>query len=62
VLRSLVRLAETVRKAPPKPRLRKAAVELTDTALQRIKELLENRHKVLLVFFWILVVFALAVM
>lgn len=46
VLRSLVRLAETVRKAnPPKPRLRKAAVELTDTALQRIKELLENRHK-----------------
>jgi iron-sulfur cluster assembly protein len=35
-----------VRKAnPPKPRLRKAAVELTDTALQRIKELLENRHK-----------------
>lgn len=51
VLRSLVRLAETVRKAnPPKPRLRKAAVELTDTALQRIKELLENRHKVRFLF------------
>ena len=46
VLGSLVRLAETVRKTPAKPRLRKAAVELTEPALKRIKDLLENRHKV----------------
>jgi hypothetical protein len=42
----LLQLAEAVKKAAPKPRLRKAAVELTDKATERIKSLLENRHKV----------------
>jgi hypothetical protein len=46
VHRTLLQLAEAVSKAAPKPRLRKAAVELTDKATERIKTLLENRHKV----------------
>jgi len=46
VHRTLLQLAEAVTKAAPKPRLRKAAVELTDKATERIKTLLENRHKV----------------
>jgi hypothetical protein len=46
VHRTLLQLAEAVSKAAPKPRLRKAAVELTDKATERIKSLLENRHKV----------------
>lgn len=43
---AFAQLAEAVRKVPARPRLRKAAVELTDAAVQRVKKLLENRHKV----------------
>ncbi len=41
------RIAEVAkRSAPARPRLRKAAIELTDGAIARIKELLGNREKV----------------
>lgn len=46
VHRTLQQLAEVAKRAAPKPWLRKAAVELTDAAVDRIKNLLENRHKV----------------
>jgi len=42
---SVALLAEAVKKTRSQPRLRKAAVELTDAATERIKYLLENRHK-----------------
>ena len=46
VHRTLLQLAEAVTRAAPKPRLRKAAVEITEAAIGRIKSLLENREKV----------------
>jgi hypothetical protein len=42
----LLRVAEAAKKASARPRLRKAAIELTDGAVARIKELLKNREKV----------------
>ena len=41
---SLAALAQAVRRAAPRPR--KAALELTDAAVERIKGLLEKRNKV----------------
>lgn len=49
VFGSVVRLAETARRAP---RLRKSAVELTDSALERIKYLLQSRDKVCVDLVW----------
>jgi hypothetical protein len=43
---SLVALAEAVVKTARAPRAKKAAIELTDAAAERIKQLLLNRHKV----------------
>lgn len=51
-----LRVAEAAKKAPVRPRLRKAAIELTDSAIARIKELLKNREKVGFSAFWLLVV------
>jgi N-acetylglucosamine kinase-like BadF-type ATPase len=42
---SLAALAQAVRRAAPRPR--KAALELTDAAVTRVKELLMKRNKVL---------------
>lgn len=42
----LVALAQAARQAGRAARPRKAAIELTDAAVARIKELLEKRHKV----------------
>lgn len=42
---SLVSLAEAVRELSKAPRARKAAIELTDAAAARVRELLESRHK-----------------
>jgi len=43
---SLLAMAEAMAKAAAAPRNRKAVVELTDAAAERIKALLEARHKV----------------
>jgi hypothetical protein len=40
----LAALAQAVRRAVPRPR--KAALELTDTAVARVKDLLQKRDKV----------------
>ncbi len=42
---SLVALAEAVKEASRSPRVKKAAVELTDAAASRVRDLLEKRHK-----------------
>ena len=49
---TLLRLAQEAKKAAPKPRLRKAAIELSDAAIERLKHLLENRGKVSKFFFF----------
>ena len=41
---SLLALAQAARRAAPRPR--KAAIELTEAAMERVKTLLELRHKV----------------
>ena len=46
VASALARLAEAAKRAAPSPRARKAALELTDAAVERIKVLLEKRGKV----------------
>lgn len=38
--------AQAIKQTRATPRARKAAVELTDSAVERIKELLNLRHKV----------------
>lgn len=43
---SLLALAEAVVKEARKPRIQKQAIELTDAAANRIRQLLEMRHKV----------------
>ena len=43
---SLAALAEAVKQAARQPRARKAAIELTDAAAERVRRLLEQRHKV----------------
>ena len=43
---SLAALAEAVKQAARQPRARKAALELTDAAAERVRRLLEQRHKV----------------
>ncbi|KAG2488499.1 hypothetical protein HYH03_013002 [Edaphochlamys debaryana] len=42
---SLGCLAEAVKEVARSPRLKKSAVELTDAAAARVRELLEKRHK-----------------
>lgn len=43
---SLVRLAEAVKKTARQPRLRKAALELSESAVGRLRHLLDARGKV----------------
>ena len=42
----MLALAQAARRAAAAPRPRKAAIELTDAAIERVKNLLELRHKV----------------
>ena len=43
---SLLALAEALQKASRAPRVKKSAIEVTDAAAERVRELLQKRAKV----------------